>query len=651
MLDTLLKIGGWQAEGKSPWDRFLDYPTIQTEDKKGNSITNYTLPILFDLDERRVIVDRSYLKEYEENDVSRLKAIRIKGGNNKANYVTVPSGKLIQLSKTLFGIAKSGKEPTTGEVIESIEKTDLSLLTNKLQEIFGEIFSLKDEFLAIVNPENDDKFPIKYIEQILGLAFSERLVLLNIMIKSQKHGFPEPVYFSEIPDYKQVLERQYFGDQEIDLISKKNSNEKLCYASGNIDEGVEELNLNTRYSLNKMFVTETKNYASSFSDKNFYKNYQVSKANQEKLDYASDFLLNHGFKVRIANIDHVIIPQVKFGADIDWEMALDWTKKQSDILFQFNALDSLSKTIEDETEDVFWINFVAFESDGNFFKSTEVIKDVSRFYFSKVIEVFVDVHAEFREVDFVNWNTVMIKGFFNLNTVYGLIPLRKDKEKKNKALDLFKAILENRKVQLDILYDYFKELILCHWYERYGSYTNVYPSSKDYFRKSVRDSVFKYFAFIQVLKKLNLITMEENKPVSGVDIGIQYEEAIQNFFDRMEIQKDEHKAMFYLGRILNRVEWLQFKKKIKKTVIHLVNFNGLDESDIERLYENLFNKARQHNGVGAIKDLSSQFHNHFKRENWSLNPKESLFYLLSGYSFMVKKEEAEEQYKVEKEED
>ena len=26
MLETLLKIGQWQSQGKSEWDRFLDYP-------------------------------------------------------------------------------------------------------------------------------------------------------------------------------------------------------------------------------------------------------------------------------------------------------------------------------------------------------------------------------------------------------------------------------------------------------------------------------------------------------------------------------------------------------------------------------------------------------------------------------------------------
>ena len=32
MLDTLLKIGEWQSQGKSEWDRFLDYPKANREE-------------------------------------------------------------------------------------------------------------------------------------------------------------------------------------------------------------------------------------------------------------------------------------------------------------------------------------------------------------------------------------------------------------------------------------------------------------------------------------------------------------------------------------------------------------------------------------------------------------------------------------------
>ena len=347
----------------------------------------------------------------------------------------------------------------------------------------------------------------------------------------------------------------------------------------------------------------------------------------------------------------MIVPQFMQNSQVDLEMALEGIHKKSDILFNISRLDEFSKNVHLELDDeVFWINFVAFESDGNFFKSTEIIKDVSSFHFSKLLKTFNDVNWEFREASFVDWDKVMTEYDYetkerlprnlNFNSVFKIIPLRKDKEKKNKALELFKTILENRKVNKVILYDYFVELVLCHYYRRYGSYTNVQQYSKDYFSMAVRDSVFKYHAFIQFLKKLNLIDMEdptsntsEEKPEN------KYEQAINEFFSKMSLNLDQQ-AMFYLGRMLNTVEYIQKGKT--KTVIQKVNFNGMDKENIQRLRISLIEKAKQYNAMGKVIFTDNEFGKHFNFNDWTLNPQEAVFFLLTGYSFGVGVKDAEE---------
>jgi CRISPR-associated protein Csh1 len=646
MLGTLLKIGEWQSHGKNEWDRFLDYPKVDKEDKNGNSIKNYTLPIIFDLDEMKVIIEGINLKDYDEKNVEDLKAFKIKGGNNKAIYSTVPSKKIIQIYKTFFG--KEGDETNHGEIVEAIEKLNKILLTDQFKEILSTIFKLKNEFIEIASKENDKtgklEINLKAIEEKLELGRSEKLILLSVFVKSKKYGFDIPIPFCEIEGYKKFISKSFLGDH-----NEENRNgltkTKLCYASGNVEENVGELELSTRYSLNKMFVTETRNYAPLFNKNKFSSNYQVSIENQEKLDYASDFLLNEGsYKVKIANIDHVIIPQFQFRTNIDWDMVLNGIKKKSDLLFNFRTLENMNKDILDETENVYWINFVAFESDGNFFKSTEIIKDVSNFHFSKVVKTFVDIDWEMKKAKFIDWDAVMTeyreRRFFNLNTFYSLIPLRKDKEKKNKALDLFKSILENRPIEKNNIYDYFTELILCHWYERYGSYTNVQKSSKDYFNNTVRESVFKYHAFIQVLKQLKLIDMDKNNNVISVELnGNKYDEAILDFFEKMQLNQDQQ-AMFYLGRMLNSVEYIQKDKN--KTVIQKVNFNGMGKDDIQRLRIGLIEKAKQYNSIGKVVFTDNKFSELFNFNSWDMNPKEAVFFLLTGYSFGIGKKDADE---------
>lgn len=648
MLNTLLKIGEWQSQGKSEWDRFLDYPKVEREDKRGNPITNYTLLIIFDLDAKEVIISQENLREYDEQKIKNTFPLKIKGGNNKAIYTSVPAGKINQVYKTFFG--KEGADTEQGELVEAIEKANKYLLTEYLKGLLGQIFTLKEKFLEMTIHSAKGVVDIRTISESLNLGNIENIVFINVLVKSEEFGFNSPTVFAEIEDYKAFLQYSFFGDQTTTQSSKK-AKMKLCYASGNQMENVEELNLATRYSLNKMFVTETKNYASLFDKKKFPVNYQVSVENQEKLDYASDYLLNHGYRVKIANLEHVILPQFQQNSHVDLEMALEGIHKKSDLLFNINRLDEFAKNVNLELDDeVFWVNFIAFESDGNFFKSTEIIKDVSNFHFSKLLKIFNDVNWEFREARFVDWDKVMTEYDYeskerlprnlNFNSIFKIIPLRKDKEKKNKALELFKTILENRKVNKETLHDYFVELILCHFYRRYGSYTNVQQYSQEYFSFAVRDSVFKYHAFIQFLKKLHLIDMEDPNSNSAEEKSEnKYEQAIQDFFSKMSLNTDQQ-AMFYLGRMLNTVEYIQKGKT--KTVIQKVNFNGMDKENIQRLRISLIEKAKQYNAMGKVIFTDNEFGKHFNFNNWTLNPQEAVFFLLTGYSFGVGVKDAEE---------
>lgn len=638
MLSTLLKIGQWQSRGATEWDRFLDKPKVDSVDKKGNQITNYTLSIIFDFDKMEVLIDPANLKEYDESDAIEFKTLKIQGGNNKAIYATVPSAKFIQLYKTFFG--KEGiVETTKGELTEAIDKSFPEFQNTTMYSILQKIFLLKRGFTETVSYEDEKKkgkeISVKAIERLLNLQKSDSLALIYISLKSAEHGLVNPQPFSKLQEYVKLLETKFIGEKGVNetRIAKKS----LCYASGNLEDGVEALDLSNRYSLNKMFVTETRNYASFFDRDNFKINYQVSKKNQEKLDYASTFLLDN-YKTKIANIDHVIIPQFLDRDNIDLEMVLSGIKRNSDVLFNLKELDKIVKDIETEAENIFWINFVAYESDGNFFKSTEIIKDVSQLHFQKLIQEFINVHWRMRDAEFVNWDSVMTEygkvRIFNLNSIYNIIPIRKDKEKKNVALDLFKAILENRKIDITQFFGHFKELLLCHYFKRYKSYTNIRESSSDYFSKIIRDSIFKYLAFIEVLRNLNLIKMEltnDEKEIS--EPREKYDEAIVKFFERMNYNASQ-KALFYLGRMLSAVVYIQKDKN--KTVLDKVNYNGMDRDDLIRLRISLLEKAKQYGEIRKLVSTDSKFGEQFNFDGWNMDSSEALFFLFTGFSFSLK---------------
>ena len=642
MLDTLLKIGEWQREGMSEWAPILEKPSVRYETNGGDPIKNYTIGIVFDLDAMDVYPDKNLLKEYDEDqDPKKFKLISTLPGNNKAIYATVESGKINQLFKTFFGKEKNNKADY-GELIEAIDKDFHQYQESELYQLVKDLIPLRNFFLEKIRDEKKGKVDFKKIISPIDLGNNEKIILVYGAIKSEKHGYPSPTPIAEFQDYIAFLRDKFLDNSVAESVQR----DKLCYASGLVQGDVTELDLSTRYSLNKMFVTETKNYASTFDKDLFSNNYQVSIENQSKLDLASTFLLEN-YKTKIADLDHVIIPQLKWSDDPDLDLILERLKTSADLLFSFKALSEVKADIEIDVEGIYWLNFVAFESDGNFFKTISIIKDVSNFHFQNVIESFQEINWNFRRMkQAVDWEAATKNygevSFFNLNSIYGLIPIRKEKEKKNVALQLFKSILEQRPVEKSQLFEFFSELMLCHYYERYNSYTNIRKYGKDYFGLAIRDCVFKYLAFIQVLKKLNLINMEEqSQKTTAKESAKEYERQIQDFFEEMSFNNHQ-KALFFLGRILNSVVYLQQGKN--KTVIDKINYNGMDRDDIVRLRVDLFEKAKQYNSTEKVIFDDSRFGQHFDFENWNMNPQEAVFFILTGYSYgIVKKQESNNQ--------
>ena len=159
---------------------------------------------------------------------------------------------------------------------------------------------------------------------------------------------------------------------------------------------------------------------------------------------------------------------------------------------------------------------------GQTFKTLGTIQDVNGLFLQKLAHLFLDIDDLFNETKGINWNRIMSlgkdkdKGDFNFYTLFGCIPVRKDKEKKNVALSFFKSILEQRKIDRQQVFEYFSELVLCHRYERYAGYKNIYSAGE--FDFGIEKAVFQYLALIQVLEKLNLF--KDNKTEKTMEMAL-----------------------------------------------------------------------------------------------------------------------------------
>ncbi len=654
-LNTLIEIGKQQSNQTDKLSDIIDLPKIETEDKKKNRIYNYVLsiilapesnkpvclskPVLRPLDfnifvpknyfRPEVIISKKHLHAYDP-DITPYERfnLKVQGGNNLACYLCVETAKLNQIRKSLFG---KNDDIGGGEFLKILSKDYPHILDTKFCKALDAVFSTKKEFEENLIDTKTGTTNISSHYQHLGVSPTHRIVLIDILVLIPSLGIAEPTRLTQIEGFEAYLKARYF---KAVTVSGEN---KICYATGELSNDIQEAGVEDRVSFNKMFVKTTKNYAYGFDERAFKKSYQVSAQSQKYLERGSSYLLDR-YKVTIAGVSHCIIPSVPTYASIAYEDVLNRLQRRSDLLFSLKEIGVLTDGIQFETEAPCWINFVGFESDGNFFKIIHQISDVNEFYFNKVLDVFSETGRSFVGTMFTQ------RYLFNLYSIYSLIPLRKDKEKKNDALSLFADILERRPIEKSNILGHFKQFILCHKYGRYEAYKNI--ALQNEFDFALREGVFGYACFMISLRKLKiLISMEATSSSDSSVIEVNLGQKINRFFSEMGYTT-EQQALFFLGRMVNTIARVQYAQKHKhKPILDKLDYNGMDRSKVIRLYDELFAKSRQYAKVMLEKRLTIEYDaNRFSQsfpadaKRWTLTPDETLFYILTGYSFYAPKE-------------
>lgn len=631
MISTLLKLGQELSRNRSKWDDIIEKPRFKDKDEEKKK---YVLNIIFDVDNNDIIISPVNLSEYDpDRSPFNHKLIKTQRGNAGKTYLAVTMQNIENLLISLFG----KDEDKNGDFIKDIDKKYPDLKQTQFYKALNSLSNLKQKAKEINR---------KSISDNIGIRRNELLVFCFSSIQSTETGIEEITELSKLEGFEEYINLRFFKSSE----NNTNIN-RLCYLSGEKRSDISIAHYDIPKNINAMFTHKTYiNFANNFNKKNFSKNYQTSQQFNIYTDRASRFLIDN-FNIRIAGIEHVIIPQFLKVTNIDFVKDLEKLKKKSDFVFKNQELKIFAIDIEDEVDSqIYWINFLSYDYiPGQSFKATNLIKDVSKPYFSEIIRALDHVNARFSK--YIN-----LPYHFNLYSIYRYIPVNYDL-KINEALLLFKDILEHRTIELDIVFKHFIKYLICQRSgqfdnkKRHRAYANI--SDAGNFDYAIRNAVFHYLAFIQVLKQLNLINTrrmeektEELKPIE--EISTDFGKRVNDFFTDMNYN-DTQKALFYLGRVLNQVAVAQYHKKhFNKPVLNKINYNGMDKDNIVRLRIDLAEKARQYNIVNKVEFNFSKFTNLFNPNDgkkW-LSPAENVFYILSGYSFgMVKDENATENNK------
>lgn len=620
MLNTLIEIGKQISQGRHPWEDFLLSIKVGDRDAQKNQLI---LRMAFNLDTEKISVEDG-LKVYNPEKRAEYGLIDILKGNNKAIYVAVEPKNLDKLAKALFGKAGSdGSFPELSEFQEAILKDAADLEASEFYEAltllkpFGPVFYTKFT-------DGKAKLGIKDI----ALGNQDILVALYVTVTGAKKSWDDKP-LAKMEGYREFMERKFLAPSS--ETGKKTP--RLCYATGELRAGTGEASFSARYNLNKLFQSTTVNYAANFEKKELVKNYQISEEARQFLDRGSGKVLAD-FQVNIAGLPHACIPRLPIGKDHDIE-DYQRLRARTDLIFRVKDITNTLSELELQADSgLYWLDFYGFESDGNFLKVTNHIRDVSGIHIQRMVKQF-------------KTSSTLLKVFIqdrmvNLGRIYYLIPVRKDL-KANRALELCKMVLEERPVRESLLWRHFTDLVLCHWYGRYKAYANIIePKRDDIIDLLLREAVFSYHAFRHALINLNLLVMESDQTIENKKTWAQIEAETRKFLDEMGYTNNQ-RAMFFLGKALKRVVNIQRQDKKNKTALDMVNFNGLDERTIRNMASAIMEKGRQYDAKFKLAssleyDLNRFFQFFPAGENtWDMDSREALFFFLAGYTHFVPK--------------
>lgn len=661
MLQSIYAIGREISQGRNPWFDIVEAPyTDKNKKDKGKSL--FTLELHFNLDTGEVEASPEDLSPFEDDKESLVKwaCIPVQPANHNAFYVAMDAQKLEFLSHSFFGkpTGEAKQFPESGQFLKAIQKITPEMEPKFLGLVLKKMPLCRDSFLALLTDDKGElsvkKLAVSFFNPPEGekkKAETERIVLVTSSITCTELGLAKcPMRC--LDGYEAFIGKYFKFAHTPKRANAAAKQKRLCYASGQLAEEVSEAEFTGRDNLTSLFVKTTMNYATGFQKSAYHQNYQVSSEIGKFLERGAVYLKENQTCV-IAGIRHTIVPQFFRQETYPVEGYMKPLKAQGDLLFKPSELGKwenyFADNVDDDIPEIYWLNFVATDViKKKSLKVSGLIKDVSKFHFRHLLKTFAGLGDHLAP-----W--LGRRYGFNLYSMYQVIPVREDakKEKTNRALALFSALLEQRQVEIGQLFADFSQFVRCHWFDQFDSkakhraFPNIRTNLKQdnpqkRFDYAVKEGVFRYLAFWLALRQLNLL--KENQPVmQGKKLTAEEIAASQEAFCERLGYSDSQESMFYLGRVLSRIVYEQsWVKKHRKNALDKLNYNGMDKNAIVRFSEDLFEASRHYDITGNIVWSWSKFSGLFNPEGWIMNPQEALFFILTGYTWGIKSKKGEE---------
>ncbi|HPG41108.1 MAG TPA: TIGR02556 family CRISPR-associated protein [bacterium] len=515
-----------------------------------------------------------------------------------------------------------------------IENGELKNILNRaIQLFFVETEKPKDaKYGKIVNDKFLKEYDVKFINsknEKIKVNIENYAEQIDFKIREKYNLRPNEYFYTLFIDNKPIVNyedyKNFILHKNLDEAFEDDNDvhEQYCSICGNIAKATQNT---TRFQL-KFYMIDKINFASHFDKTNFFKSVSLC---QDCYKYVllGENWINKNLRTRLGGFELYILPHFVFPLENSENLyhIINQVPKDFNEIKNYKSIQQLEyKSLVLSRQNPFLINFMFYKKSQSAFKILLLFKDVPP---TRLLEI----EKVLNQIICIKNNLQLSSIDFSLELIYWLIPLKKkgaDLLELRKLLQFYNSIFCDFPIDQNILFKFYCELAHIHHFQTYYIYQISHSDNPNI--TLVYDTI-KWNFFLLFLSKLNLINggqyMENNT------LEKYYPEGIADFFRQMNYNCVQQ-GLALLGYVLGAVAYAQYKEGLSnKPVLDKINYQGMTDEKIVRLFNSLFEKIRQYKQhIGfAERWWSVAKQNYEAGNNITLSSDERVFYLLSGYA-------------------
>ncbi|MGB9858369.1 MAG: TIGR02556 family CRISPR-associated protein [Moorellaceae bacterium] len=647
MLEAMLELG--KALSSKGEEEILTKLLEPLSPKTSKGQTRKVILLNFDTQADKVTIEMEEVQE--KNTSQKYLWMGNAKGNKPQRSAATPSLNYI-LSQTLPNIARELPEGSPLRVqVEKVLARFYRDMPDGMKVLDVERFVLAEEGFSLTGLWEEIKEQVKGDLKNLPKKFLSKLTDAVEAWVRKKWGLTKDeialwvvgvdgVPLSSHPEYRALVYRLKIEDALEGTISGCCSS---CGLPGQVAvEVFKELEF-------KYYILDKIGFASGVTEKGFYHNLTLCANCYRNLLAAEKFVKNR-LNTQIGNFNCYVLPGFLFEvlpAEKDLEEWADYVINTIKVANNFESLFQLEKELdeflkEEPLDNKAILNLLFYRKNQSEFKVLRLIKDVSPTRIKKLvrnINQVSDVGKGLLGGESREW-------IIDLHKIYYLIPLKTGEVTEyKKILDVYDSLIGGRELDYAFLINQFVELIAVYMLRRFSN-TNIKVREEKYVEYSMARAVLQANLFLYLLRKL-----EQLKGVTGVSEDLQQlnlDQDMKAFFQEMRYHGAQA-AMFLLGYLIEQVGWSQARQGHEnKPVLEKINYQGMSLARLQHLANVVFNLLHQYKILKFNERLYAEMKKVMDRyvNSWPLTPEENVFYLLSGYSYGVRRAAS---YKVQEE--